>query len=291
MNRKQTVLLYSRSRGGKTSLIGELAEHIFSTTGKKSLVYSIDKGGIGPLTPLVELGVIDLIEQNATDPWIFLNKAAKGCVRDKDGKWTPADLSGYGMAALESLTGFGDAFMNNLTEKAAQGVNIGGGGNVSFNVSGDGENLKIGGSNMAMYGVVQNRILDEVWKSQKLDVPYIIWTASASKEDDQNSGGKVIGPAVVGKALTSELPRHFDLTFRLDCLPSAQGKAERHILYLGNSIDVASGNAVSLGNTRVPLGAELPGTIEPASLVKALTLISQAEDTAKEALKKRLKLS
>jgi hypothetical protein len=287
--RKRTILMYARSRGGKTSLLAELAEDVQVKLGKKSLVYSIDKGGTGPLTPYVDLGVVDLVEQQDLDPWVFLNNAVSGKVRDAKGKWIPADLSQYGMVGFESMTGWADALMESLAEKASNNINIGGGVNVSFQVSGDGDTVKIGGANQSHYGIVQGRVLKEIWKSQKLAVPYIVWTAAASKEDDQNAGGKVIGPAVVGKALTAEIPRHFDLTFRLDCLPSSQGKPERHILYLGNSIDMAAGNAVSLGNTRVPLGApELPASIEPASLVKALALIEDAENKAKEAIKARL---
>lgn len=287
--RKRTILMYARSRGGKTSQLAELAEHVKVTTGRKSLIYSIDRGGIGPMVPLIELGIIDLVEQENTDPWIFMNKVSTGQVRDAQGKWSKADLSTYGMIGNESLTGFSDAFMNDLAAKSAQGVNIGGAANVGFSVSGDGEAIKIGGNNMGHYNVVQNRILDEVWRSQKLDVPFLVWTASASRDDDPNASGKVIGPAIAGKAMTAEMLRHFDLTFRLDCLPAAQGKPERHILYLGNSVDLAAGNAVSLGNTRVPMGAkELPSSIEPASIVKALSLIDAASAEAKAIIQKRL---
>jgi hypothetical protein len=72
------------------------------------------------------------------------------------------------------------------------------------------------------------------------------------------------------------------------------GKPERHILYLGNTVDLAAGNAVGLGNTRVPLNPgvkEMDSSIEPASLVKALSMIEQAEGAAKEALIKRMEAS
>lgn len=289
--RKRTVLMYSRSRGGKTTQIGELAKHLYKTTGLKSLVYSIDRGGVGPIMPYVNLGIIDLVEQEGSDPWIFMDKAATGHVRDSSGKWIKADLSRYAMAAFESMTGFSDAFMNDLALKSANGVNIGGAANVGFTVSGDNETMKIGGNNMGHYNVVQTRILDEVWKSQKLSIPYVVWTAGASRDEDPNASGKVIGPAVAGKALTAEMPRHFDLTFRLDCTPAQQGKPERHILYLGNSVDIAAGNAVGLGNTREPLAKgvdPLPATIEPADIVKALDLIDKAEKQATEIIKKEL---
>ena len=259
------------------------------TTGLNTLVYYIDKGGVGPMVPLINLGVITLVQQEDTDPWMFMNKASNGYIRDAAGKWVKADLTKYAMVANESMTSFSDAFMNSLAQKSADGVNIGGAANVGFTVNSDGESLKIGGNNMGHYNVVQMRLLDEIWRSQKLNVPYLVWTASASRDDDPNASGKVIGPEAAGKKLTSELPRHFDLTFRLDCTPAQQGKGEEHILYLGNSVDLSSGGAVGLGNTRVPMGAkELPASIKPASLVKALELIEGAEQEAKEVIRKRI---
>lgn len=280
--------MYGRSRAGKTALTAELAEQLKATTGLKTLLYYIDKGGLGPIQPLIELGVVDLVEQLETSPWMFMNKASTGHIR-KDGKWVKADLSKYALVANESMTGFSDAFMNDLADQSARGVNIGGAANVSFTINSDNESLKIGGNNMGHYNVVQNRILDEVWRSQKLPVPYVLWTASLSRDEDPNASGKVLGPAIAGKAMTAEMLRQFDLTFRVDCLPAQAGKNERHILYLGNSVDLAAGNAVTLGNTRVPMGAkELPNSIEPASLTKALSLIENAEAEAKEVIKKRL---
>lgn len=288
MNRKRTVMIYGRTRSGKTSQVAELAEHGYATTGKKSIVYTIDAGGIGPLGPVVDLGLVDLVQQGDTNPFFFLSKVAKGEVKDDKGKWGKADLSKYYMVAIESFTGFGDALMMYLAEQAAQGINIGGQANVSFSVQSDGETLKVGGSNMAHYGICQTRLLDEFLKSQKLNVPIVLWTASASKEDDQNNGGKIIGPAGPGKALTAEVPRHCDLCLPIDCLPAQMGKPERHVIYLGNSVDMNAGNALRLGNTRIPMGVELPPTVEPASIVKVLGLIEEAEAKAKEIMKKRL---
>lgn len=291
MSRKRTVLLYGRTRSGKSSQLGELAEYVYKTTGKKSRVYSADKGGSDPILPYVSLGLIELIEQKDSDVFIFLNKAAQGMVRDATGKWIPGQNDAIGMFAFESMTAFADSIMTALVQKASEGVSIGGGANVSFAVTGDGESMKISGSNMAMYGICQSRITDEVWRSQKLNADYIVWTASASKDEDQTAGGKVIGPAIIGKALTAEVPRWFQLTFRLDALPAQLGKPERHILYLGNNVDMAAGNATALGNTRTPMdGTILPSSIEPASIAKALQLISESESAAMEVVKKRLNM-
>jgi len=286
--RKLTVLLYGRTRAGKSTLIGELAEYVFKTTGLRTRLATADRGGVDPIRPYVDLGVIEVVEQLNTPIWIFLNKVVRGYKR-VDGKWVQ-DHTGIGLWAFESLTAFGDGLMADMAQKAAAGISIGGGANISFDVAGDGERLKVGGSNMAHYGVAQSRITEEVWESQKLPGQYILWTASASKDEDTTAGGKVIGPAVVGKALTAEVPRWFNLTFRVDALPAQGGKSERHLLYLGNHIDTGAGNATGLGNTRLPLDAPAPTSsiIEPASLVKAIQLLDGGYDKAVEAIKKRL---
>jgi hypothetical protein len=283
--------MYGRSRSGKTTQVADLAIYGKETTGKPSLVYTIDSGGTGPIKPYANLGIVELVELGDTSPWLFLSKVSRGQVRGAAGKWVPADLSRYFMVAIESLTGFGDALMIDMANSAGNGVNIGGQANISFKINSDGETLSIGGSNMAHYNVAQTRILDEFLRSQKLPVPYVLWTASASKEEDGNFGGKVIGPAGPGKALTAELPRHCDLCFRIDCTPARGTEKEKHIIYLGNSVDQNAGGATSLGNTRVPLGVELPPTVEPASIVKVLQLIEGAEAQAEVALKARLQKS
>lgn len=284
----KSILLYGRTRSGKSSQLGELAEYIYKTTGKRSRVYTADRGGTDPLKPYITAGLVEVVEQAGTDIWIFANKAGKGCIRDASGRWVDSDVSKLGMVAFESMTAFADAMMASLIQKSTEGVSIGGTGNVSFSATGDGETVKVGGSNMAMFGVVQSRVTSEVWASQRLPVEYVVWTASASKDEDQTAGGKVIGPAVIGKAMTAEVPRWFNLCFRIDAIPAQQGKPERHVLYLGNNVDLASGNATALGNTRVPMGVELPPSIEPASMAKALDLLKGAEATATESLKKRL---
>lgn len=294
VGRKRTVLLYGRTRGGKSTQLGELAEFIFATTGKKTRIYTADKGGFDPVQPYVDLGIVEIIPQLDTPIFIFVNKATNGFVRDANGKWVKGDWSEFGMAAFEGGTAFCDGFMDYMVDKATNGTSIGGGGNVGFNVEGETPGdaiLKIGGSNMAMYGVAQDRIKREVWNSFKLPVEYVVWTASASKDDDLNAGGKVIGPAFIGKALTAEAPRWFQLTFRIDATPAGQGKKEEHILYLGNNVDLAAGNATALGNTRVPLdGTELPPLLKPASICEALKLINASESSAKAKIALRLKL-
>jgi len=288
MNDRKSILLYGDTGDGKTALAGEMAEYVYAKDKKKTRLFSADRGGVATIRPYIDLGIIEL-EPLDGDPWIWLNKSVRGFVK-RNGKWIKEDRPDIGMNVFEGMTSVADALMQSLAQKSSAGVNIGGGSNINFNVSENGETLKVGGNNMSHYGVVQSRIIEEVWESQKLD-GWLLWTASAKRDEDPNSTGKLLGPAIAGKALTGEVPRWFLYTFRVAAVPAQGQTAERHILYLGDHSDVGSGNAKGLGNTRVPMDApKLPMTVEPASLVKAIELINKSYQPAVDTIKKRLKL-
>ena len=289
---KVTILLYGRSGAGKSTMVGQLAEYVYKTLKKKTRLYTADRGGMDSIRPYIDLGIIEAVEMGDTDPFIFLNKAVRGFVRDPAGKWVPGANDNIGFFAFESLRAFAESLMQSMSIKAGAGLSIGGGSNISFNVSGDGENVKVGGANMAMFGVAQSRMTEEVWASQKLDANYIMWTSSVSKDDDPTATGKVLGPDVIGKALTTEVPRWFQITARIDVIPAQAGKPERHILYLGNHVDVGAGNVGAMGNTRLPLDAPplVKNTIEPASIVEALKLLDGGYTSATDVIKRRLGL-
>lgn len=292
MQRKKTILIYGRSGSGKSYSIAELAEWIFRTLKMKTRLYTADRGGLDVMLPLIDLGVIEVVEIGDTDPWIFLNCACKGMVRDGAGKWVAGSNDNIGMFAFESMRSFAESLMLDMTKKAASNISIGGGGNTAFSVSGDGQSLKISGTNMAMYGVAQARMSEEIWASQRLPAPYILWSSSVSKDEDTVSTTKVLGPDVIGKALTADTPRWFHITLRIDVIPAQQGKPERHLLYLGSHVDANSGNTSAVGNIRRPMDApKLEQTVlEPASLVKALEILESGQEAAKEHVKKRLGL-
>jgi hypothetical protein len=289
---KRTILLYGRTNSGKTAQIGVLAEYVKKLTGLNTRLATADKGGTRTVKPYIDEGIIEPVAMGNTDPWIFLNKVTHGYVRDAQGKWILGDNSKVGMFAFESFRSFAEELKSSMAVKAGQGINIGGGANISFKVSGDGETLTVGGGNQAHYMMAQDRITEEVWASLKLDAPFIMWTSSVSKDEDTTAAGKILGPDVIGKALTAETPRWFDLTFRIDVIAAQQGKPERHILYLGNHIDMSAGNAAGLGNTRMPLDAPAlkENTIEPANIVKAIELIDSGSALAREVIRKRLNM-
>jgi len=291
-----TILLYGRTGSGKSTQLGVLAEYVQKTLGKKTRIYTADRGGLDPILPYITLGIVEVVEIEDADPWIFINRAAKGYIRDAARKWVldKTRNTEIGLYAFESAHSIAKLMKLDIERKAALGINIGGDTNTTFEVAGDGEKLKIGTTKgYQKFSIPQTRISEEIMESQKLPAEYVLWTAGASKEDDDINTTKVVGPDILGKALTTTLPQDFHYTFRMDVV-SAQGNApERHILYLGNHVDISMGNASALGNIRRPLDASplKKLTIEPADIGKALDLVRfEAQKEAVEVIKRRLAL-
>lgn len=292
-----TILLYGRTGSGKTTQIGTLAEHVKATTGKDTRVYIADAGGPGAIEPHIELGFIQPVYYTGGDPWIWLNRAVNGYIKDSAGKWVldKEANSKIGFYAFESAHAIARLLKSDMEHKAANGINIGGDTNTSFQTQGDGETLKIGTTKgFQKYSIPQTRVSEEMLQSQKLDAQYVLWTAGVSKDDDDINTTKIVGPDVLGKALTTTLPQDFNYTLRMDTVPVTGGKAPRHIMYLAAHQDVNAGNAVALGNIRRPLDApELKTfTIEPANIVQALKVVREdAKEAAKQVIAKRLGMS
>lgn len=287
--RNRNILLYGETGAGKTPMVGELAEYIYKTEQKKTRLYTSDRGGLETIVPYIDLGIIET-QPLVGDPWIWLHKAARGFVFDPTrNKWVDGKRDDIGLYAFEGLTSIADALMQNLAKKAADGVNIGGGGNINFTVADAGESIKVGGNNQSHYGVVQTRITEEVWESQKLP-GWLMWTATLSRDPDQSTA-QVLGPQIAGKALTGEVPRWFVYTFRITVIPPPAGSSakERHILYLGSHQDQGAG-AKGMANMRRPLDAD-PLTdfkVEPASIVKAIQMADTGREQARDRIKARL---
>src|SRR3990167_100073 len=291
-----TILLYSPTGGGKTTKLGLLAEDVFITTGKSLRVCSADFGGTDVLAPYIDMGIIELVELGTSDIWIFLNKVVRGYTRDDKGKWVldAERNSKVGAIAFESAHGIANLIQIDMEKKAGLGTTIGGDSNTSFSVTGDGETIKIGAQKgFGKYGIPQSPVLLAIYESFKLPMEYVVWTAGLNQDKDEITTTKIVGPDVIGKALTGVLPKDFNYTFRLGINPAQGGKAEEHLLYLGTHVDPQAGNAIAMGNIRrpldsTPLKAE-EFIIKPANIAKALKLVMEdARNSAKLAIQKRL---
>lgn len=278
-----SLLLYGDTGSGKTPQVGELAEHVALSTGKQTLLYRYDRGGVETIRPLLNLGVV--VEENLLphpDPFVAINAAIQG-ERWVGGKWVKADLSKFGLLAYESLSTMAETIRLAMTKENAEGRSVG--GKASFVLKRPGFNVS--SNTMVDYAVVQSFLTEKTWQSQMLGLP-TIWTSHVQRGQDEENNAPIVGPTVAGKALTAVVPRWFTYTFRLDAIPVANGRA-RHLLYIEEHTDTG---LKGFANDRIPLGANLDGfksMIEPASIVVAMKQIRAAQASAEANTAARLK--
>lgn len=278
-----SVLLFGDTGHGKTTLIAELAIYLKVHHKKRTVVFLADKGSHKPFKLLEKHGVVELIRPQG-NVWLWVHHALRGEVRTEGAKYASVVTDDVGLVVHEGLTAYAELLMTELAEMSAAGTNVGGEGAWNITLREGQDSLKLGTSNRAHYGMVQLQIREGIL-SGKPPVPHIFTAGVRRGESGQNT--PVLGPLVVGEALTSQLPRWVDYTFR--CAMTA-GK---YHLHLSPHTDPQLGpRTVVLSNPRLPLqGAKVvvPPSIEPASLVKALQVLQQREQAAELELTSQLK--
>lgn len=290
----RTICLYGASQSGKTTLLGELAERIYRTERKKSRLYAMDPGGYESLRPYIKLGIIELVEcYGRPNPFEWLNGATKGANPvATGGKLTWAvNHDNIGGWFFDSMTGGGDVLMETAAKMAAAGRNVGGQPPNFKLTEGD---VTLAGNSPSHYGSIQT-VMGQMIKQSFLLPGTVAWTATSRSAADEDGQGAplMVGPQLVGKALTPEIPRWFKYTFRLVTIPGnpALNRKEEHRIYLRPLQDATTGAAGAiLTNNRVPLDTanDVPDYISPASIDKVLDLLENAGDAAEAAIRARL---
>lgn len=295
LEEKDTICLYGDSGDGKSTQIGEYAEHRFLLTkGKRTRVYTADPGGWRSLVPYVRLGVVEIVPlANAPRPWEWIAHIVKGAlpVMAANGASWQIDVERnreIDTFAYEGMTAFGDVLMQDAAKQAANGRNIGGQPPAFKYAEGD---VKWAGNAPAHFGSVQTVLTSAIQDSLRLP-GNIIWTAMAKRTNDADLNSTILGPQVCGKALTSDVPRWFTYTYRLMALPAddlTNQKAE-HRLFFVDHMEKNTPGAKGVGNSRIPLETwkEAPAYISPASVVKAIQVWKDLTDKAEVEIAKRI---
>lgn len=290
----QSILLFGSTASGKSTQIGELAEHIWKTKKKRTRLYTADPGGCASIKSHINVGLIEHYDLVGRNPWAF-EWAADGLVPPIQGagKWvgdSPSDDS-IGLWVYEGITSIGTAMMQDLAREAAKGKNIGGGLAIKVDSYEGDEKITVGSNNQAHYGIVQNRLTDLVWRSFARPGT-VVWTALDRRGVDPETGSQVVGPEAPGKALTSVIPGWFNLVFHLTIKAGAPGAAPVHELHLVPHQDLSTGGMqMAIANARLPLKAKIPSfTVVPASVSKALSEIQGLVEADEARLKKELGL-
>lgn len=266
-----TLGLYGGTGSGKTTQIGEEAKRLFAETGKRTLLLPIDDGGYDAIEHLTgPEGIIDLDPLGDANPWVWIQEKVLNA----------PDPDRYALIAYDSATGMGDTLLKNAAQLAAKGIKVGSEGAYSLKVPGT--DITIGSNNKSQYGMIQTFMLDQIGRAARLAFSTginVLWTFGEYLPEVGEP--PIIGPKLVGRALTTQLPRHIRYTLRMVSVPQLEGPAT-HRLLTQKQLE-PDGVTSCLVNARFPLGSsiELPPSIEPASLATFWDLVQRAKEEAR----------
>lgn len=226
----RSLCLYGGTGTFKSTQVKFFARYIAETTGKATLLLSLDGGGWEPCQPEVLAGMIlpwrcetantplSLMRKVSQGYWPRdaekINEAIAGMFStgqvDPDASMTPVDWTRIGGIAVEGWTSISQVIMRYLPDK---GLSVGGedrnkiGSNMSFTqgVVVDGTPLieSFGSNTRGDYGFVQNQLYSLVSNFNSLPCHMVMYTALESKtEDDDRS--TIYGPAISGKKATAQ---------------------------------------------------------------------------------------
>ena len=265
----RVIGLYGLSGSGKTSQSGEYAKRVKRLTGKRTKYFNPDFGGHDSIDPLVRRGIVEPHYLNPGDnPFEWLNAA----VSDDPG-------DDIGLVVYDSGLSITEAMLGNVAALDAQGLKIGAKAAAPARIT---SNIILGANNETHYGLIHTFFLDSLHKSTWLARKYgvdIIWTFGEHRGEDTNTNS-IIGPKIIGKALTGILPKEVQYMLRLVERP-VEGEASRHVLMTQAQPELG-GVGMCFANARYPLDADtpLPALIEPASLNTFFDIIEQGQAEA-----------
>ncbi len=232
---KRFDLYYGAPGCGKTRSIIELIEAVHKDTGKKARVYVGDGSyEMYNNSGLVEDSIIELAQFNIRDnPFTTSQQIAEG--------FFPADpldpksvmvkpsadvFAKVGMWVYEGCAVMGQYMMGDakggLAQRAADGEVLGQDANVRII---DNDEYKFAGNSGAHYNIGQRQLHTNILRSKALP-GLVVWTTHERMDDGERGGAfskgqvgdkvrlteKVIGPELIGKALTSTIARDFGNT-------------------------------------------------------------------------------
>jgi len=218
-----SLICYGPTGSYKSTNAGRFAQWVYEKTGKKTRLISADGGGWKPMEHLIDIGIIVPWQISTIDnPLPVIRKLSKGywpVVVTVDGEQrlrvTPPGAETwdeFGGYIIESLTSIGDALMRDNTakqRKVAQDV-VGGFSEVIEIQLPDGKveksTEKFSAPAQAHYGLVQNQVGEMVAAFRSLPVHAVLFTALEAKGEEKLTRRTVIGPAVIGGAVTSKVP-------------------------------------------------------------------------------------
>jgi len=252
-------LIYATGGAGKSTLIRDLAVHVWQTMGLKTRIVGADGGGNKPFQVLMKKGILDYwpIDLWDRDIWTTYDRATKG--------WWPEDLETPNSklqppyashlvcpfcktrgalvnmcpackkaipagtttkVELEPLNGFEKVGAYGFESIAAFGFNIMARLRTIEKKSDlmtvddpDAPDARIAQSAQHHYGIAQAKVQEWVGNTRRLPVWAVAWSTLELRGGDDGYGKPVYGPALPGKKLTALCTPWFTDVLHLELEP------------------------------------------------------------------------
>lgn len=291
-----SILLIGLTGSGKTTQIGELAKHLYLKSKLKTRLNTTDRGGARSIAPLMRLPFFEvqyLDDTPGADPFVFAEKTARGMIYDKAKKqWVDGRRPDIGMYAFDSAASIAEEMQKAVRDSQATASPIGPKA-YAFEIGEGPDKIKVGTTDKSHVGIIQGRVTDAMWESQKLKPRILLWTSALQRTDDYETKTSTLGVEIIGRALATTVPRWFNYTWCLT-VESLPNQPNVHVLHTESHVDQGMGMSQVVGNNRIPLdgaaGAPVPGKIKPASVVQALNLLARREKSAEVDIRRMLGL-
>ena len=224
----EIVCCYGSSGSFKTAQILFLAKYAYKRWRKLTRLASCDGGGWKPLEPAIEAKLIEAWNVSAIEnPRSVLRKLSQGYwpkVVTAPGK--PAHLvlqddvqtvrDRIGVMAFEGLTSVANIIMRDALNKQliVAGDQAGSKGPVQFDETVTLASLggtetqtkeKYSFATPGNYNDAQRAVYDFCTNTRSLPCPLVYWSALEARGEEEDTKKTIIGPAVVGKAMTSQV--------------------------------------------------------------------------------------
>lgn len=240
--------LYGGPATGKSEAAARLIEHVFKTQKKRARVV-VGDGSALTYEHLVQAGIADLCEFGTRAwPQDTMQKLSEGYWPDAQGMLQPTsdiELQTIGVYVFEGLSVAGAYIMGNvkggLAERSGKGEKIGQDspiriieGDVNPTngqvIKGSGPGTTFGGNPPSHYNVAQRTILECLQRSKALPCDYVLWTAHEADNNPEKDMNKesLVGPEVVGKALTGSIQRNFNNTLHFVSVSKKERVVDKH---------------------------------------------------------------
>lgn len=209
----RTGIIYGPTGSFKSTACKHFSHYIYETTGKPTLLLSMDGGGWGPMEPEIQASLIRPYRITAQVPLPVLRKISQGYwptdPEEADvtkTNFTRMDWSHCGGIIVEGLTSISQGIMRTLADN---NLKTGEEATSPFAqriiVDGQITSESFAGNSRGHYGFVQNAIYSMVMNFAGLPCRYVLFTAleSRTEEDDRST---VYGPQIAGKKATNNAP-------------------------------------------------------------------------------------